>query len=206
MTWRSLSPLFKLTITCLALGLMVSCKKSFTGFRSGTVSENPYADTDQRVLEREFKKQERLIIRQQRRSGKITRTRPNKKIQKVIRTARSYRGTPYRWGGTTRIGMDCSGLLCTSFKAINVDLPRTSNEQSNFGRRVRPRDLQPGDLVFFGASRQSTQISHVGMVTDVKGRQEVYFIHASTSLGVKEDNLYSNYYQKIFIKAVRPRI
>jgi cell wall-associated NlpC family hydrolase len=84
-----------------------------------------------------------------------------------------------------------------------VDLPRTSQEQSQFGRHVRPREIRPGDLVFFGSVNQ---ISHVGMVTDVKGREEVYFIHASTSLGVKEDNLYSNYYQKIFIKAVRPRI
>lgn len=206
MTWHSLSATLKLTFFSLALCLVVSCKKSYTGFRSGTVSDSPYADTDQRVLEREFKKQERFLIREQRRSLKLTRTRSNKKIQKVIRTARSYRGTPYRWGGTTRIGMDCSGLLCTSFKAINVDLPRTSNEQSQFGRHVRPRELRPGDLVFFGAAANSRQISHVGMVTDVKGRDEVYFIHASTSLGVKEDNLYSNYYQKIFLKAVRPRI
>ncbi|GEO03241.1 hypothetical protein AAE02nite_09050 [Adhaeribacter aerolatus] len=206
MTWRSLHPNLKLMLSCLALCLMVSCKKSYTGFRSGTVSDNPYADTDQRVLEREFKRQEKQLIKQQRRTGRMARTHTNKKIQRVIRTARSYRGTPYRWGGTTRIGMDCSGLLCTSFKAIDVDLPRTSNEQSEFGRRVRPKELRPGDLVFFGASGGSRQITHVGMITDVKGRDEVFFIHASTSLGVKEDNLYSNYYQKIFIKAVRPRI
>ena len=206
MTWRSFSATFKLTVFSLGLCLMASCKQSYTGFKSGTVSDNPYADTDQRVLEREFKRQEKQIVRAKRRAERLARTRPNKKIDKVIRTARSYRGTPYRWGGTTRIGMDCSGLLCTSFKAIDVNLPRTSNEQSEFGHKVRPRELRPGDLVFFGASRGSREISHVGMITDVKGREEVYFIHASTSLGVKEDNLYSNYYQKIFIKAVRPRI
>ncbi|MDB5262716.1 MAG: hypothetical protein JWQ14_1997 [Adhaeribacter sp.] len=206
MTWRSLSAFSKLTFFGLTLCLMVSCKKSYTGFRSGSVSDNPYADTDQRVLEREFKRQEKQLIKAKRRSGRMARHRGNKKVDKVIRTARSYRGTPYRWGGTTRVGMDCSGLLCTSFKAIDVDLPRTSNEQSEFGRNVRPRELRPGDLVFFGASGNSRQISHVGMVTDVKSRDEVYFIHASTSLGVKEDNLYSNYYQKIFLKAVRPRI
>jgi probable lipoprotein NlpC len=206
MNWRSFSATLQLTVFSLALCLMVSCKKSYTGFKSGTVSDNPYADTDQRVLEREFKRHEKQLIRAKRRAERLARTRPNKKIEKVIRTARSYRGTPYRWGGTTRIGMDCSGLLCTSFKAINVDLPRTSNEQSEFGHKVRPRELRPGDLVFFGASGSSREISHVGMVTDIRGRDEVYFIHASTSLGVKEDNLYSNYYQKIFIKAVRPRI
>jgi hypothetical protein len=46
----------------------------------------------------------------------------------------------------------------------------------------------------------------VGMVTDVKSREEIFFIHASTSLGVIEDNLFANHYQKIFLKAVRPKI
>jgi len=211
MAWHTLSLRFKLVLFCLTLCLTVSCKRNISVFSSSGYSDSKYADTDQGKLEWEFKKKEKQVLRgidrNQRRNSRLARNRANKDIQKVIRTARSYRGTPYRWGGTTRIGMDCSGLLCTSFKAINVTLPRTSNEQSEFGRNVRPRELRPGDLVFFGTTSVfSRQISHVGMVTDVKGKDEVYFIHASTSLGVKEDNLYSNYYQKIFIKAVRPRI
>ncbi|WP_242693357.1 C40 family peptidase [Sabulibacter ruber] len=127
-------------------------------------------------------------------------------IQTVISTARSYTGTPYQLGGTTRIGMDCSGLLCTSYQAIDVQLPRTSNEQSNFGPAISPAELQAGDLVFFSSSQSAYNITHVGMVTEVKGQNDVWFIHASTSLGVKEDNLFSPYYQKIFVKAVRPSI
>lgn len=125
-------------------------------------------------------------------------------VETVIQTARSYTGTPYKWGGTTRVGMDCSGLLCTSFQSINVTLPRTSEEQSRFGKEVRVRDLKEGDLVFFGASKNSREITHVGMVTEVNNRDEIKFIHASTSLGVIENNLVSDYWQKIFIKAVRP--
>ncbi len=125
-------------------------------------------------------------------------------IATVIQTARSYTGTPYRWGGTSRVGMDCSGLLCTSFESINVKLPRTSEEQSRFGKTVRVRELREGDLVFFGASRNSREVTHVGMVTEVISSQEIKFIHASTSLGVIENNLFSDHYQKIFIKAVRP--
>ncbi|MDX5348977.1 MAG: C40 family peptidase [Hymenobacteraceae bacterium] len=127
-------------------------------------------------------------------------------VQKVISTARSYRGTPYKWGGTTRLGMDCSGLLCTSFQSIDVSLPRTSQEQSEFGPNIKLKDIKPGDLVFFGANRFSREITHVGLVTEVHGSEDIRFIHSSTSLGVVEDNLFSEHYQKIFIKAVRPRI
>ena len=130
----------------------------------------------------------------------------DEQIETVIKTARSYTGTPYRWGGTTRVGMDCSGLLCTSFQSIDVTLPRTSEEQSRFGQEVRLKDLKEGDLVFFGATKNSRNITHVGMVTDVISSSEVKFIHASTSLGVIENNLYSDHYRKIFIKAVRPQV
>ncbi len=123
---------------------------------------------------------------------------------KVIEAARSYIGTPYRYGGTTRRGMDCSGLLCTSFQVVNISLPRPSYEQAEYGREVRLRDVQPGDLVFFSDKKIGNKVTHVGMVTVVNGRGEVTFIHASTSRGVTEDNLYKEYYQKIFVKAVRP--
>lgn len=125
-------------------------------------------------------------------------------VQEIIRAARSYIGTPYRYGGITRRGMDCSGLLCTSFEVADIKLPRTSNEQATYGQEVRLANLSPGDLVFFAESKGSNRISHVGMVTEVGGRNEVKFIHASTSRGVIEDNFYSEYYQKIFVKAIRP--
>lgn len=122
----------------------------------------------------------------------------------VIKTARSYLGTPYRYGGSTGKGMDCSGLLCTSFASIDVKLPRTSTEQASYGKDVRLQEVSPGDLVFFAERKGGSKISHVGMVTAVKGKDQVLFIHSSTSRGVVEDNLYGEYYQKIFVKAIRP--
>ena len=127
-----------------------------------------------------------------------------KQVDQVIRTARSYMGTRYKYAGTTRSGMDCSGLVFTSFKAIDVTLPRSSYEQAEIGSKVKLSQVQPGDLVFFSEKKGGQKVSHVGLVTEVKSDDKVIFIHATNSKGVMEDNLFSEYYQKIFIKAVRP--
>lgn len=125
------------------------------------------------------------------------------KVNTVIKSARSYTGVPYKWGGTTRSGMDCSGLMLNSYKAIGVQIPRTSADQSEYGKKVKQKDIKPGDWVFFATGKKKRKITHVGMVTVVKG-SKVKFIHASSSLGVVESNLNSEYYEKRFRMARRP--
>ena len=125
------------------------------------------------------------------------------KVDIVVTRSRSYVGTPYKYGGTTTLGMDCSGLLMRSFEAIDVYIPRTAKEQSKLGKKVSIEELKEGDLVFFKTMKRKGRVTHAGLVTDAKRKDQIMFIHASSSRGVMEANLMSNYYQKAFTKARR---
>lgn len=123
-------------------------------------------------------------------------------IQKLLLdTAFSYLGTPYKHAGVTRKGMDCSGFVSTTFKAIDVPLSRSSQEMATQGKRIKLKNVRVGDLLFFKTLRHN-RISHVGMVVDVQDG-EIKFIHASSKRGVVISSLSENYYKKAFRMAKR---
>ncbi len=120
----------------------------------------------------------------------------DKKIDKVISFAFNQLKTPYRSGGVSSKGFDCSGLVLTSFKEINFNLPRTSRDMSFQGDRVEVGAAQKGDLIFFATNGRS-HINHVGIVTEVSPA-EIRFIHSSSSKGVIVSSLNEEYYAKSF--------
>ncbi len=125
--------------------------------------------------------------------------------QEVISQARTYTGTPYQSGGNSYEGIDCSGLVCSAFSAVGLKMPRISWQQSEVGHEVDVTEIKPGDLIFFvPESGKEGYVSHVAIVTEIRGGQDLRFIHASSSRGVREDNLYSTYFKGRFVKALRP--
>lgn len=118
--------------------------------------------------------------------------------ERVLGAAKEFLGIPYKFGGTTTKGIDCSAYVKRVFAALNIELPRTAREQFHVGEKIAKEELTPGDLVFFKTySRRFA--SHVGIfLGDNK------FIHASSKgKKVEISNLDAPYYAKRFIGAKR---
>lgn len=124
------------------------------------------------------------------------------KAYRIIDYAFAFDGVRYKRGGTTKAGMDCSGLVVTTFDSENISLPRTSRDMAHAGNLIDLGQVTTGDLLFFATRRNSKTISHVGIVTTAKDGF-VEFIHASTSNGVIVSNLAEKYWQISFVQARR---
>jgi cell wall-associated NlpC family hydrolase len=133
---------------------------------------------------------------------KMTLSKANATAEAVINTALTYAGVKYKYGGTTKKGMDCSGLLYVSFNTNNIPFPRVSYDMSTEGEKISVEEVQKGDLLFFRTTRRSGRINHVGLVVDVRA-DEIRFIHASTSRGVIVSSLKEGYWNDAFVKATR---
>jgi cell wall-associated NlpC family hydrolase len=119
--------------------------------------------------------------------------------RKVLTEAEQWLGTPYRYGGSTPAGVDCSGFVCNVYRKIDRKLPRSSSQQAETGESISISDSRPGDLIFFNTS--GSGVSHVGILINAE-----QFIHASTSIGVTVSSLNEPYYRDhfMFVRRVLP--
>ncbi|WP_223292967.1 MULTISPECIES: NlpC/P60 family protein [Shewanella] len=108
--------------------------------------------------------------------------------EKLMAYHSEWKGTPYRYGGMSKRGVDCSGFVVLAYKNIlGINLPRTTIEQKGVGHKIAKQNLKTGDLVFF---KTGWSTRHVGIyLSDSK------FLHASTSQGVMISRLDNSYWQ-----------
>ena len=124
-------------------------------------------------------------------------TSPRTPGEAIADFALTLRGTPYRYGGATRAGFDCSGLVFYSHQQLGLSVPRTSRDQAESARAIKHSKLSPGDLVFFKIG--SRRVNHVGIY--VGDRR---FVHAPGSgKPVTVNSLDDEYYERRFYSAGR---
>lgn len=124
------------------------------------------------------------------------------KAEFLIAKASQHIGTRYRGGGTTSAGFDCSGLMFSTFKHIDMTLPRSSSSMAvGAGYKIDRSQAQKGDLIFFTTNGRGS-INHVGMITEING-DEIKFIHSSVQAGVIISSTEEPYYKKRFIQINR---
>jgi lipoprotein Spr len=116
--------------------------------------------------------------------------------QPLFTLIQQWLGTPYRYGGAARTGIDCSAFMQTLFSGVHgLTIPRTAREQHKFAAPVEKEDLKEGDLVFFNTTGG---VSHVGYYL-----QNNKFVHAASSGGVMVSDLSEDYWSRRFISAGR---
>ena len=112
--------------------------------------------------------------------------------QDIVKYASRFIGVPYKFGGASPQGFDCSGFTSYVLNKFGYAIPRTSGGQAALGRAISFKDVKPGDLVFFGKGKH---IEHVAIVVQ-NTRKALKMVHSSTSQGVRVEDLWESMYWK----------
>lgn len=173
-------------------------------FVSGFSTEAPTAPSVTNVVPENKKEKgeslEKILEKKAKDEKSSSAVRSSSLIEALVNRALSATGIPYRWGGTSLKGFDCSGLMQWVFKGtVGVDLPRVSREQANIrdGKKITSFDkLERGDLVFF---KRGGQIHHVGLYLGSGN-----MLHAPrTGKRVGVENISEGYFRETFSHGMR---
>ena len=126
----------------------------------------------------------------------------SKKANDIIDYAEKFNGVKYKYGGDSKKGMDCSGLINISFRSEDILLPRTTRDLAVTGEWIDLKEVQKGDLLFFATIKNSRKVNHVAIVISARTGY-VEFIHATTSAGVITSNLAERFWYHAFVQARR---
>jgi|SRR5690625_806107 len=194
-------------LVLISVGL-VSC-----GTSKKKISADQYSSTyERKISKEEFKRKSDPAVKEKIDHGekRIKESAIKEEVElsenqlalKIVDYAKSFLGTKYRYGGMSESGMDCSGLVYLSFlNAGDIFLPRSSREIAKQGEKIKLKQAQKGDLVFFRTNGRNV-INHLGLVVrNDKGKVE--FIHSSTTKGVMISALNEDYWNKNFVEARR---
>ncbi|WP_303317010.1 C40 family peptidase [Flavivirga abyssicola] len=144
-----------------------------------------------------------VISKKNRKEAVAYKAKDKKKLSKadhIIDYAKQFEGVRYKWGGTTKSGMDCSGLVFKSFESHDIILPRISRDMAKKGNKIPLRKAQEGDLLFFKTSKNRRhRINHVGLIIKSKAG-DISFIHATSTKGVIVSKLSESYWKSTFVE------
>lgn len=146
-------------------------------------------------------KNKKYLINDKEDSDLIVGESENYLSMQMINNAMDFIGVNYRGGGTSRAGMDCSGMVTAVFNIFGKKLPRSSHEMAKVGEKLKQDEIKKGDLVFFRTNGRDS-INHVGIVIEADS-EEIKFIHSSTQKGVIISSTKEPYYKKTFAQANR---
>jgi cell wall-associated NlpC family hydrolase len=110
-------------------------------------------------------------------SGNFPAPPPDSVANIAIRAAESYLGVPYVWGGASRSGVDCSGLIMLAYEAAGIDFPHYSGAQYEDTERVPLYDIQPGDLLFYGPGGDEHVAMYVGSGEMIEAPETGQVVH-----------------------------
>lgn len=166
------------------LGLALSCALAFSG--NAWASYSSTQSLSQRIDHVENPHPYPSFSQKRELSGQTTKS-------KIMKEFSHWSGTRYKFGGSTKKGVDCSAFIQHIYRdALNVKIPRTTSEQKFKGQRIAKKDLKVGDMVFFRGDK------HVGIYI---GNNQ--FIHSGSKTGVSIQSLDHKYYASKFTQARR---